>query len=489
MLAPYSSAFERNLHAVTLIDVANQSLRKTSALVGIPKSTLHDNLEKYRSDMALFQSWQDNCEADLVRRILITSLDGKVSSRDCATLMAKLFNTNISHQFVLSVLGQAAEIAKQLNNQSPKQEETDRPLAMIRAVGVDEIFQKRIPILGLIDLTSGYLRMEDYKDRSEESWTAFLSDLKSLGLNPETVTADGGQSALKAMKMVFPDAIRVRDLFHVLYKLNKALKTIEGSCYRLIIEGDKSSDPELHIKMNQTIELYDLLEERIQRFSKVCYFSGENEYVSSAQVMTMIDGIVNNLAELKDLGIKHKKIHDAMTYLANGKEEIAAYKLFIEQAVEAEFGAHFKDMTLGHLCQIIEIMDQIQRSRESTSRQRFWAEKLVEARGLFRKFDWIDQSEVDRAINRVAAIMARAKKSNSLIEAVNSVVRRYLVTYKSIPTWFCPLFTYFWNHRRNKRGKRAGLKPVEVLAGHMIDGDWVDAIIERYPFRSKRKAS
>ena len=137
MLAPYSTAFEQNLHAITLIDVANQSLRKTSAVVGIPKSTLHDNLEKYRSDMALFQSWQDNCEAELVRRILITSLDGKVSSRDCATIMAKLFNTNISHQFVLSVLGQAAEIAKQLNKQSPEQEGTDRPLAMIRAVGVD----------------------------------------------------------------------------------------------------------------------------------------------------------------------------------------------------------------------------------------------------------------------------------------------------------------------------------------------------------------
>ena len=107
-------------------------------------------------------------------------------------------------------------------------------------------------------------------------------------------------------------------------------------------------------------------------------------------------------------------------------------------------------------------MDQAKRSYENKTRQEFWEKKVVEARSLLRKYELINQEEIDLAINAIAKIMLTCKKSSSLIETVNSIIRRFLVTYKSIPEWFCPLFTYHWNCKRFLRGKRKGLKPIEI---------------------------
>lgn len=130
---------------------------------------------------------------------------------------------------------------------------------------------------------------------------------------------------------------------------------------------------------------------------------------------------------------------------------------------------------------MIEYIDQIQRSYENKKRRDFWTEKLSNARACFRKFKFVDEQELDNAIDKVAQIMIGLRKSNSLVEALNSVIRRFLVAFKSIPSWFCPLFTFYWNHRTQPRGKRAHLKPREILTGKPFEEDWIDIIIKHWP--------
>jgi hypothetical protein len=105
-----------------------------------------------------------------------------------------------------------------------------------------------------------------------------------------------------------------------------------------------------------------------------------------------------------------------------------------------------------------------------------------------RLFSFIDQKEIDLSINSVASIMGQFRKSNSLIEAVNSVIRRHLSTYKSIPSWFCPLFTFYWNYRTFKRGKRKNLKPIEIITSKAYDKDWIEALLDDYPFKKESKS-
>jgi hypothetical protein len=159
----------------------------------------------------------------------------------------------------------------------------------------------------------------------------------------------------------------------------------------------------------------------------------------------------------------------------------------IEMLVEKAFGPRFKDMVLEHLCPLIEYINQYLRSHDSVAKREFWASKIADLRQRFRSYDVIDQDEIDKAINMVWAIGLQSAKSNSLVESVNSVIRSYLNTYQSVPSWFCSLFTFFRNHHVFSRGKRAKKSPLQLLHGDP-HSDWIDKIIENFPLEKLRSS-
>ena len=196
--------------------------------------------------------------------------------------------------------------------------------------------------------------------------------------------------------------------------------------------------------------------------------------------------IIALIDEAKANDLEHSKLKDAKNYLQNSQKEIVAYKATIEKLVEVKYGKIYAEAVLGYICPIIEGLDQIQRSYENLKRKDYWEKKVLEAKAKLRKFNFINQDEVNTVINEIALVMNQIKKSNSLIENVNSIVRRFLVTYKSIPSWFCSLFTFYWNHRRFSRGKRKGLKPIEVLTGVHSELDWIDELLDGHVFQDEK---
>ena len=504
MPTKHSIPFREKLHAIGLIDAAKQSIRKVSLVVGVAKSTLHDNLANYRREIAAFELGQQQSQRALAKDILLVSFEGKTSSRDCARILSKQRDKKLSHQNVLSVLSQAGEIARKKNHEmiplsalKKDQNALFAPLSALKCGAFDEIFQKKLPILGFADPVSAYVFLEPASDRKSESWSHFLAKLRAMGLDPDSVVTDGGQGMLKAISKIFPTAVRVRDLFHVLQKLSKALRVLEGNCYRLITNHDKSEKEadkpgeleKLRSRMDKAILIFDELSQLIDDLRRSCYFENDSGYVSASKIKGIIGRIIGLIDEAGQLRIRHRALKEARSYLKEGGKDIVAYKETIERLIQAHFGETHLDTVLGYICPIIEFLDQIQRSYENERRRKFWEKKLVHARGSFRALSFIDQEEVDNAIDEIAKTMSLIKKSNSLIEAVNSVVRRFLVTYKSIPSWFCPLFTFYWNHRRFDRGKRKGLKPKEVLMGQHIEGDWIDALLADHCFDDEKSTS
>ena len=113
----HSINLRSQLHVISLIDFGRESIRSVAAVVGVSKSTLHDNLGKYRIEVAAFEQRHNNFERTLARDILSLTFEGKTSSRDCAKILSRMTGHDISHQKVLKVLKNVAEVARRKNSE------------------------------------------------------------------------------------------------------------------------------------------------------------------------------------------------------------------------------------------------------------------------------------------------------------------------------------------------------------------------------------
>jgi hypothetical protein len=485
MSARHYSSISTKLRALTLVEEGQRSIREIANALQIPKSTLHDNLPIYRSDLARFMDSKQKFDYHLVRNILIQCFDGKTSSRSCAVTLSRIMDTPISQQTVLHVLELASETAHVLNNENIS-------LSAISCAAFDEIFQRQKPILGFVDPQSAVIYIKDLGDRSGETWAEFLKFLKELGLDPKTTVTDGGSGLLKGIRDVFSGAVQMRDLFHVLHKLSKVRRLLEGKCYAMIATEIKLMGPKYpadtldahRVKMNDALAQFDLIEASIKELKKACYLSDDSSpcYVTAAVLRSRVKQCLRLLEKAGQTISDHRVIKEAMTYLKSGLASISAYKEMIETEVEKVFGPINSLMVLQFVCPIIEYLDQYRRAHDNKEKQRFWGQKIAVLRAAFRQSSWVDQNEVDRTITLVSKLMDEVKKSNSLMEAVNSVIRCHLKTYKSIPRWFCSLFTFYWNNRKFPRGKRKGMSPIEILSAQRSEFDWVDSLLKIFPF-------
>ena len=485
MRARHYSSLSTKLRALALVEEGERSIREIANDLQIPKSTLHDNLPIYRSDVTRLMDSKEKHDYHLVRNILIQSFDGKTSSRACSITLSKMMDTDLSHQMVLRILDLASQTAYTLNNENLS-------LSSVSCAAFDEIFQRQKPILGFVDPMSALVYIQDMDDRSGETWGTFLNYLKVLGLEPKSTVTDGRSGLLKGIRDIFSGAVQLRDLYHVLNRLSKAKRILEGKCYALITAEIKlmrsKCEPETldvhRIKMNDALTLFDLIEANIKELRKACYLSDDSSpcYVTAAALRAILKQCIKLLDIARQTISDHRVIKEAITYLKSGFKPISAYKEIIETEVEKIFGPVNSLMVLQFICPIIEYLDQYRRAHDSKEKQRFWGEKIAALRASFRQSSWVDQDEVDRTITLLSKLMDEVKKSNSLMESVNSVIRCHLQTYKSIPRWFCSLFTFFWNNRRFARGKRKGVGPVEIISGQKSESDWVDIILSRFPF-------
>lgn len=484
------------MHAISLIETGKATLRSAAVAVDIAKSTLHDNIPKFKQEVNEFVNWQKASEERLVRNTLSMMMEGKNSARSAAVVLSRIERRHVDHNKVLEILNTASEIAKKKNlkklplHSVGEGSELLPPLSKVQGAGFDEIFQGKDPILSFVDPISSYCHLEAADNRKAETWEKMLIKLKMLGLNTLSNVTDGGSGLLKALRKVSPNSINIRDFFHVVDKIERGLNALARHCYKLIegvdkLVGRKNPDEDkiekLLVKMDRSIALFDAFEKEYKRFRAACYCENDGKWVGSNDIKVLIQRVTAIIDCIEREGIHRKYIKNARSYLNGSVTEILAYKTIIESEVKKRFGDIGSLSVLDSICPMIEYLDQIQRSYEDNKRKSYWTKKLVEAKAAFRGYDFINQDELDTAINEVAKIMLATRKSNSLVETINSVIRRHLVAYKSIPKWFCPLFVFYWNNRRFTRGKRKGLKPKEILTGKHFEGDWIDLIIEDWP--------
>lgn len=74
-----------------------------------------------------------------------------------------------------------------------------------------------------------------------------------------------------------------------------------------------------------------------------------------------------------------------------------------------------------------------------------------------------------------------------MVECANARLRPFINEMKGqISQQTLNLIMFHHNHRKFKRGKRAGKAPIEILSGKPLDKNWIDLLIELNKNKSKQ---
>ena len=90
MPKPITVPFSKQLRALSLIDSDLASVRYAAKNIGIPKSTLHDNLPNFRKELDSYVEWCNSSHEREIRSTLSIVLEGKTSARDAAAIISRL---------------------------------------------------------------------------------------------------------------------------------------------------------------------------------------------------------------------------------------------------------------------------------------------------------------------------------------------------------------------------------------------------------------
>lgn len=459
--------------------------RSIEAAMGIDHSTIHAMLPSIEFEIRNgLEPTIDDPKKFLVRTVLSMAMIGQMSSRGIEQAIESIFDQRVSHDTILEILNYSGEVGREINLKQ-------LDLSNVGPASFDEMFQSSIPLLGFVDNISAAILFKKAGDRTAASWSEFLDILIQLGLNPSSTITDGGMGLKASLEAKFGKSIvSVLDLFHILKKLREAKNKMEGICYSLIIKVDQKKKDKVDKrtksfieavrKMDFGIDIFDAYERLLGKLSRHVYLGDDSgEYISS-QILKV---------ELKELAVLlrtfysdvriHRKVNDARSYIENNIEKIVAYKTQIEKEIMEKYPLQYESI-MKSILPIIEYYDRYERSYENLKAQKYWAEKIIICKnealkrfgiGLFNKI----LNDIDKIVNKYA-------KSNSLVENVNNQIRRFLDTYKSVPSWFCDLYSFYWNFHRFGRGKRKGFAPIELLTGKQLKKNWLELIIEKFPY-------
>lgn len=470
--------------------ILGESIRSIAGSIGIPKSTLHNNLpaiDKFICEQKKKESWPPLKR--LLDKILVYTMDGNMSVRNTSKVLKDSDGYSICPATIGAILTTCAHIASKLTNKID--------LSKIKSAIFDEIFQKKEPILVFTDPLSGISVLSKEKCRSKKVWSDFLEVLKTKGLKPESTVTDGASGLLGAISKVWSEAVKIRDFFHFIRILIRATGRIESYCYAQIIEVDKlkknKSTKDITVvekHLAECISRYDKIYDLKNKIRNAFYIrceTGIRQYISAFELARLLKIMRLFLTNFNDNCKEIRSVKDAATYIERGFTELSAYKRLLEKKVREAFGKQNSHAALEYFMKMAEYIDHFHRSYEDNESRDKWATKIAKLRTSIRQFGFVCQEEVDNAINIAVGIYKEVFKSNSLIECVNSVIRVHLKTYKSIPSWFCDLFSYYWNNRIFSRGKRKSMSPLSMYTGDNQSSDWKTEILERFPYEEFRK--
>ena len=345
-------------------------------------------------------------------------------------------------------------------------------LANVDIAGLDEIFQKRQPVLVGADIRSTYCFLLSGEDqRDGDTWALRLLECQDRGFAPTATIADFGTGIRAGQKRAMPDVPCRGDVFHALHEIVPVVTFLENRAYDTITAQDKLERKKTKLQQQgrrdqggQRSALSRKVAKVANEQAKAIHLAddvavlarwlGADVFAVSAlpyaDRCTLFDFIVAELQARASL-CPHR-LGPVCTLLQNHRDQLLAFAWQLDQdltILAAEFEIPVVLVREMLDLQTLDKRQPLRWQKEAALRQRL--------RGCFYP--------LEQAVHGLSKQVVRA---SSIIENINSRLRNYFFLRREIGAGYLELLQFFLNHRRFLRSEcpeRVDKSPAELLTG------------------------
>lgn len=348
------------------------------------------------------------------------------------------------------------------------------------AILLDETFSQNKPIFVVMEASSHYILLATpAPDRKASTWEAELRRLEELGVDIDYFVKDQG-SGLKAAaaSMGMPERA---DLFHLLKPFDPFLPGLERRAYGAIeremererVFNNRKTEGSLNKALEKYEEAVTAMETAIGNFDDYDYlheclhksfdsFTPEGEFRSKESVAGDVETALSLLEE--QFGT-NDKIRAAVKFLRNNLDDYWGYVEQLEDVVRKHAEA-IPEHTLRFLCLGWQLARKSMAVKSPKLKRKLAGEsaELVEL-----ALTGAGKELVDSAAKLKADLDANIRSSSPL-EAINSVIRGFLNTYRGqVTPETLNMIAFHVNNKVASRGKYAGTSAFTRLTGEPRD--------------------
>ena len=446
-----------------LADEANVSRKFVYQQAGIAQAALDDAFASTQADdkvlfhLPITKNWLKQAALGLT---LICHSSYRGVHEFCRDLLGVPLSVGTVHNIVHDAIAKA------------RPHNLGQNLANVNIAGLDEIFQKRQPVLVGADIRSTYcFLLSGEEQRDGDTWAIRLLELQDRGFAPKATVADFGLGIRAGQKRALPGVPCRGDIFHALQELTPVVTFLENRAYDTITTLDKLERQKAKLQQQARRDQQGRLQALRHKVAAVAKeqakaipladevavlarWLGADVFAVSglpyADRTALFDFIV---AELQArVPFCPHRLGPVCTLLQNHRDELLAFARQLEQDLTdlaAEFEVPEAIVRALLDLQTLNIRQPLRRQREAALRQRL--------RGRFYALE-----------QAVGALRKQVVRARSIIENINSRLRNYFFLRREIGAGYLELLQFFLNHRRFLRSEheeRVDKSPAELLTG------------------------
>lgn len=414
---------------------------------------MKENLESEK--LISFKEYKKSSEAKKIevteefinKFIICCSLCLQASNSSIQELSEELFKFKLSTGYISETLSKASEKASKIN--------ISLSLEKVKKGALDEIFSIGSPVLVGVEPESTYIFLSQLsKSRDGNSWGYYLQDKKEKqSLEISETVMDGAKGMRVGVRDVFGATVQY-DIFHAQRDWHKIVRTHETKAYRLIkevYESDKKKkhNPRLKSKMKKAIEIYDNIQVLINWLDEALSLPRIDIAMNREENFKILLELIKETDELEGL---HKS-------LGTWHSELLSFGISLKSELEKLIEEYGEKSV--KLCW----------SQEFSNDNKYWK---LEA----KLYEYLSYQEIKILKEKISFIRRNILRASSIVEGINSLLRRYVYIHRGINQKQLELITFYLNHRKYRRSQipnRVGKSPVDLLTG-ISHNSWIDIL-------------
>jgi hypothetical protein len=444
-------------------------------------------LENFPATESRYQKEPSAHYRSLEESVVSAYLDCESSVSGVQRLMKSLFGKDIS----------MGKISQTLNECGALLPSGERGIPIRLKFLSDEIFGSELPVLVTVEPQSIYiLQLELVESRDKESWgICWLEIVDNDTEKVGGIAADQGTGLVGGIELVFSKQLYQSDLFHVITGLAYLLWIFEKRAYAQIAKAEEAcgkfekakSEAVLEKRLAACESAEAEAKEAIAVYDQFSYLFRELQ-----QILEIIDiqrGDLRNKTEVNSQieailrlmeGLNHSKIAEAVASFRKAQDDLLKYfdeVQIAEQFLKAQIGDEF----------ILSVLLLIYGYRQKSYLNYGWRQKHLKREiGDWQQAlcEWISEAEFQRCYELVEQSLCEIVRSSSLVENVNSRLRRFFDSARGqVNQNRLNLVRFYLNHKVFTRGKRAEKSPAQLFhqkCGLRAEGDeqqhWLDIL-------------